>query len=241
MTEGPVLANIILYTVPIILTGILQLLFNAADLIVVGRYSGSISVAAVGATGAITNLIVNLFIGLSVGAGVTVAQAIGSGDGDRTHRIIHTAIPSAAISGAILTVIGVICSKYFLSLMGTPKDVIDLSAVYMKIYFCGMMPNMLYNFGTAILRAAGDTRGPLIFLTIGGVLNVILNVFFVVALKMDVAGVAFATIISQTLSAILVLISLSRRTDSCRLHFKKLKIYGTELKRIVRIGLPAGI
>ena len=241
MTEGPLLKNIILYTIPIILTGVLQLLFNAADLVVVGRFCGSLSVAAVGATGSLINLIVNLFIGLSVGAGVTTAQALGANDHEKAHRIVHTAIPTAVIGGLILTVFGVCFARTALNMMGTPQDVIDLSVVYMRIYFCGMTSNMLYNFGASILRAAGDTKGPLYFLTIAGVLNVLLNLLFVIALKLDVAGVALATAVSQTLSAVLVLAALAVRTDGCRLNLKQMKLYRTELSGIIRIGLPAGI
>ena len=240
--NGPVLKNIIIYTIPIILTGILQLLFNAADLIVVGFFSGSDSVAAVGATASLTNLIVNLFIGLSVGAGVIVAQCLGAGDSQAASQTVHTAIPVAFIGGAILSVIGVAFSKTFLELMGTPAGKqMSLSSVYMKIYFSGMIFSMLYNFGSAVLRAAGDTKSPLIFLSISGVLNVILNVIFVAAFNMDVAGVALATIISEGVSAVLVLIALSKRNDSCRLDFKKMKIKKTALVRIIKIGVPAGL
>ena len=240
--NGPVLKNIIIYTIPIILTGILQLLFNAADLIVVGFFSGSDSVAAVGATASLTNLIVNLFIGLSVGAGVIVAQCLGAGDSQAASQTVHTAIPVAFIGGAILSVIGVAFSKTFLELMGTPAGkLMSLSSVYMKIYFSGMIFSMLYNFGSAVLRAAGDTKSPLIFLSISGVLNVILNVIFVAAFNMDVAGVALATIISEGVSAVLVLIALSKRNDSCRLDFKKMKIKKTALVRIIKIGVPAGL
>lgn len=240
--NGPVLKNIIIYTIPIILTGILQLLFNAADLIVVGFFSGSDSVAAVGATASLTNLIVNLFIGLSVGAGVIVAQCLGAGDSQAASQTVHTAIPVAFIGGAVLSVIGVVFSKTFLELMGTPAGkLLSLSSVYMKIYFSGMIFSMLYNFGSAVLRAAGDTKSPLIFLSISGVLNIILNVIFVAAFNMDVAGVALATIISEGVSAVLVLIALSKRNDSCRLDFKKMKIKKTALVRIIKIGVPAGL
>lgn len=241
MTEGPLFKKIVLYTLPIMLTGILQLLFNAADLVVVGRFCGSVSVAAVGATGSIINLIVNLFIGLSVGAGVGVAHGIGEGDGEKVHDTVHTAIPVAIISGLILTVVGVAFSRNFLELMSTPDDVIELSSVYMQIYFCGIIPSMVYNFGSSILRAAGDTKSPLIFLSAAGVLNVILNVAFVLFFKMDVAGVALATSISQALSAVLVLISLTKREDRCRLYLKEMKIYGEPLKKMLKIGVPAGI
>ena len=175
MCEGPYLKKVILYTLPIILTGLLQLTFNAADLVIVGQYSGSTSVGAVSATGSLTNLIINLFVGLSVGAGVMVAQSIGAGHDLEVHRTIHTAIPLALISGVILTIFGVFFSEYFLTLMGTPDDVLPLSALYMRIYFCGMPFSMLYNYGASILRAAGNTTQPLIFLSIAGVINVFFN------------------------------------------------------------------
>lgn len=242
MREGPILKSVIVYTVPIILTGLLQLLFNAADLIVVGWFSGSDSVAAVGATGALTNLIINLFIGLSVGAGVAVAQGLGAGNGKQTSEAVHTAVPVAVISGIFLTVIGVLFSRNFLELMGTPDGkLLELASVYMQIYFAGMTFSMLYNFGSAILRAAGDTRSPLIFLTVAGVLNVILNIVFVALFKLDVAGVALATSISQAVSAILVLLALMKRQDACRFEFKKMHIYKNALLRMVKIGVPAGL
>ena len=221
MCEGPLFSKIVLYTIPIILTGVLQLLFNAADLVVVGRYCGSVSVAAVGATGALINLIVNLFIGLSVGTGVKTAQAIGAGDMDAIHKTVHTSIPAALIAGIFLTIVGVIGSEYFLVLMGTPEDVLPLSSVYMRLYFCGITFTMLYNFGAAILRAAGDTQGPLRYLTI--------------------AGVALATAISQAVSAILVLLALIKRTDACHLDLKQMHIDKTTLLGIMRIGIPSGL
>ena len=241
MCEGPLVSKIILYTIPIILTGVLQLLFNAADLVVVGRCCGDISVGAVGATGALINLMVNLFIGLSVGAGVTVAHGIGSGRAEDVRRTVHTAIPAAFISGAFLTVIGVLFSGTFLKMMDTPANVLPLSAAYMKIYFCGTIPSMLYNFGSAILRAAGDTKSPLYYLTAAGILNVILNLIFVMVFHMDVAGVALATSLSQALSAALIVRALMKREDACRLELKKMKIYGRQLKRIIQIGFPAGL
>ncbi len=241
MLSGPLLKSIVLYTVPIILTSVLQLLFNAADLIIVGRYRGSIAVAAVGATGAITNLIVNLFIGLSVGAGVTVAHALGARDDEAASRTVHTAIPTAIVSGIFLTVFGVCFSETFLRLMGTPTEVLKLSALYMKIYFGGITFMMVYNFASSILRAAGDTKSPLIFLSVAGVVNVLLNVFFVTVLEMSVDGVALATTISQGISAALVVIALMRRTDACRLFLREMRFYKLQLMKMVRIGLPAGI
>ena len=241
MTHGPLFKNIISYTIPIILTGFLQLLFNAADLIIVGQFCGSVSVAAVGATGSITNLIVNLFIGLSVGTGVVVAQALGARDYKRTHRVIHTAIPTALVGGVILTIIGVAFSETFLKWMDTPEEVLPLSSLYMKIYFAGIIFMMLYNFCASILRAMGDTKSPLVFLTIAGVINVALNVVFVTIFNLNVAGVALATTISQGVSAILVLITLMKRNDECKFYFSKMKFYKAELINIIKIGLPAGI
>ena len=241
MLRGPLLKNILLYTIPIILTSVLQLLFNAADLIVVGRFCGSVSVAAVGATGSITGLIVNLFIGLSVGTGVTAAQALGAQDHERVYRVVHTTLPAAIICGAFLTVFGIAFSGTFLRWMGTPEDVLPLSTIYMQIYFGGVIFTMIYNFCASILRAAGDTKSPLVFLSIAGVVNVLLNLFFVIVLHMNVAGVALATAIAQAISAILVVIALTRRMDACHLELKQMRIYKNELLQIVRIGLPAGI
>ena len=241
MLNGPLWSSLITYTIPIILTSVLQLLFNAADLVIVGRYSGSINVAAVSATGAITNLIVNLFIGLSVGAGVTVAHALGGNHSQAVHRTVHTALPTALVGGVLLSVVGVFFSEAFLTLMKTPNNVLPLSAKYMRIYFCGMTFTMVYNFCASILRAAGDTKSPLVFLSLAGVINVVLNVFFVVYLHMTVDGVALATVISQAISAILVVIALMRRTDACRLSLRKMRFYKQQLLKIIRIGLPAGI
>ena len=241
MLQAPLISGILFYTIPIILTSVLQLLFNAADLVIVGRFCGSISVAAVGATGAITNLIVNLFMGLSIGAGVTVAHAIGSREEEATHRTVHTALPVALVSGIVISIIGVFLAPTFLTLMGTPENVLPLSSVYMRIYFSGMVFTMVYNFCASILRAAGDTKSPPIFLTIAGVINVALNVVFVTALHMNVAGVALATIISQAFSAVMVVVTLMRRSDACKLELKKLRFYRPQLVKMVRIGLPAGI
>lgn len=241
MLRGPLLKNIIWYTIPIILTSVLQLLFNAADLVVVGRFCGSVSVAAVGATGAITNLIINLFIGLSVGAGVGVAHALGAEDDEAAHRTVHTALPAALVSGVLLTFVGIVFSKPLLQLMGTPDEVLELSAVYMQIYFGGITFTMVYNFCASILRAAGDSKSPLIFLSIAGVVNVILNVIFVTQFHMNVAGVSLATVISQAISAVLVVIAMMRRKDACKLHLTKMRFHKAELMKIVRIGLPAGI
>ena len=241
LLHGSLHKGILQYTIPIILTSVLQLLFNAADLMVVGQYCGSISVGAVSSTGALTNLIVNLFIGLSVGAGVTVAHGLGGQHGEEVHRVVHTAIPIAIISGIILTVVGVFFADDFLRLMKTPENVLPLSTVYMRIYFGGIVFNMIYNFTASILRAAGDTKSPLIYLSLAGILNVLLNIVFVTAFDMNVAGVALATTISQCVSAVLVVLALMRRTDSCKLVLRKMHIYKKQLFKMIRIGLPAGI
>ena len=241
MLHGPLLRNIIFYTVPIILTSLLQLLFNAADLVIVGQYRGSVSVAAVGATGSLTGLIVNLFIGLSVGAGVVVAHARGAREAEVVHRAVHTAIPAALICGVVLTVVGVIFAGTFLEWMGTPTDVLPKSTIYMQIYFGGMTFTMLYNFCASILRALGDTKSPLLYLSFAGIVNVGLNILFVTQLGMDVDGVALATAISQAISAVLVLGALMRRKDESRLQLSKMRFYKPQLLKMLRIGLPAGI
>ena len=241
MLEGPLLGSIISYTIPIILTGFLQLLFNAADLIIVGRYCGELSVAAVGNCGSISMLIVNLFVGLSVGTSVTVAHAIGAGSREDISHTIHTALPTAIVSGVIVAIIGVFGNRTFLTMMGTPDTVLPLSSVYMKIYFMGMPFIMVYNFCASILRATGDTKSPLILLTLAGVINVGLNVIFVTQFDMNVAGVALATTISQAIAAILVIISLMKRNDSCKLILSKMHFYKPQLVKIIRIGLPSGI
>ncbi|MBQ7090970.1 MAG: MATE family efflux transporter [Clostridia bacterium] len=241
MCQGPLLRSLIAYTVPIILTGVLQLLFNAADLIVVGRFADSNSVGAVGATGSLTNLIVNLFMGLSVGAGVVVAQGLGARDRRKVHQTVHTAIPLALISGAALMVIGIIFSETFLKMMDTPEEILPLAAVYMRIYFGGMIFNLLLNFAASILRAAGDSMTPMIALVTAGVVNVLFNLFFVIVLHMDVAGVALATAISQAVASVVMMIALMRRDDACRFEWRKMGIHRIPLKRILAIGLPTGI
>ena len=241
LCTGPFLPKIITYTIPIILTSVLQLLFNAADLVVVGQFEGNDDLGAVGATGALIGLLVNFFMGLSVGAAVGVAQGIGAKDDKRVRKTVHTAIPTAVICGAFLTVVGIVLSPALLKLMDTPEKVIGLATRYMQIYFAGIIPILLYNFGAAILRSAGDTKSPLIFLSIAGVVNVVLNLFFVAVCHMSVAGVALATTLSQALSCVLVLRTLMRRTDCCRLELRKLRIHKKTLWQIICVGLPAGL
>lgn len=241
MCNGPLLGKLLLFALPLMLSGILQLLFNAADIIVVGRFTGSHALAAVGSTSSLINLLVNLFIGFSIGANVLTAQYYGAKDQKNIHQTIHTSILISLIGGIILIAVGVLHARPLLELMATPEDVLDQATLYMKIYFCGMPATMVYNFGAAILRAIGDTRRPLYFLFTAGVLNVFLNLFFVIVFHMGVAGVALATIISQTLSAILVVRCLTNLDGICRLYLKQLKIYPEKLLRIVQIGLPAGL
>ena len=238
-TEGPLLKKILLFSIPVILTSILQLLFNAADLIVVGSAS-ELYVGAVGATSAVVHLCVNLFIGLSSGITVVVATRMGAKDNKGVFNAVHTAIPLAIISGAFLTVTGLLIASPILKLMDTPADVLDYSTLYMKIYFCGAIPNLIYNFGAAILRAAGETKGPLYYLTISGIVNVILNFVLVKFFNMNVDGVAIATVISQCISATLVINALVKRSDMCRLNFKAMRIEKKSFVEIVKIGLPTG-
>lgn len=241
MTRGPLFGKLISFSVPLMLTGILQLLYNAADMIVVGKYGSDTSLAAVGSTGSLINLIVNVLMGMSVGAGVVVANAIGAGNREKASRATHTAIFISVIFGIGVGIFGVFMARPLLEIMKSPEDVIDLSALYVRIYFAGLPVTMLYNFGSSILRATGDTKRPLYFLILSGMVNVVLNLVFVIVFKMDVAGVAIATVISTAISATLVTICLMRSDGPCRLYIKKLRIYGKELLDMLKIGLPAGL
>ena len=241
MCNGPVLKKILIFSIPLMLSGVLQLLFNAADIIVVGRFAGSQSLAAVGSTTALINLLINIFIGLSVGANVVVARAYGGRRDKDVSEAVHTAIAVSIVSGVILIVMGFVFSKLMLELMGTPDDVIDKAVLYMRIYFAGMPVVMLYNFGSAILRAVGDTRRPLYFLSIAGAVNIVLNLFFVIVMHMDVAGVALATVISQCISAGLVLRCLAKSEGGLKLELSKIKIHRKKMFQIFKIGLPAGM
>ncbi|MCD8362315.1 MAG: MATE family efflux transporter [Lachnospiraceae bacterium] len=241
MCNGPILPGIIAFSVPLMLSSWLQLLFNAADVIVVGHFAGNESLAAVGSTTSLVSLLTNLFIGLSIGANVMTALTLGSGDDKGTKDNVHTAITLSLVSGAALVVIGILFTRPLLVWMDTPKDVLDKAALYLKIIFVGMPANMAYNFGSAILRSTGETKKPLYYLSAAGVLNVVLNLFFVIVLHMDVAGVALATVISETLSAALILRYLSLTDGPCRLNLRKLYIQPMRLRRMLHIGLPAGI
>ncbi len=241
MINGPLAGKILMFAVPLMGSSILQLLFNAADVIVVGKFAGDNSMGAVGATTSLINLIVSLFIGLSVGANVAVAKALGQGDRIKIHNAVHTSILLSFISGIFLLIFGVALSGPILELMNTPPEVIELSKVYLRIYFCGMPFSMLYNFGSAILRAKGDTKRPLIYLTIAGITNVVLNCISVIWLRMDVAGVAIATVVSQVISSILIIRCLCRETNEVRVNLKELKIDRQAFGQIAKIGLPAGL
>ena len=242
MLNGPLLGKILRFSFSLLLTNVLQLLYNAADLIIIGQFSESeTSVAAVGATGSLTNLIVNLFIGLSIGVSVLVAKGYGTGNRKETERTVHTAMTLAVISGLIVLTVGMIFSRTFLEWMGTSPAIIDQSARYLMIFFAGAPFNMVYNFGASILRATGDTKRPLYFLTLAGFVNVILNFIFVYFFHMDVAGVALATIISQLISAVLIVMSLRRQEGMCRFHIRKMCIHKDILISIIKIGLPASI
>ena len=241
MCRGPLFRQIVLFSVPLMLSGILQLLFNAADLIVIGRFASHEALAAVGATSSLTALIVNVFMGLSVGTNVLVANFYGAKDRKSVSRTVHTAVLIAIIGGIILAGVGIALATPLLRLMATPEDVIDKSSLYMWIYFAGMPFIMLYNFGSAVLRATGDTRRPLYYLLLAGIVNVILNLFFVLVCGMDVAGVALATVASQGIAAILVLRCLRDARDACRLKMRTLRIDQPILKQMLWIGLPAGI
>lgn len=241
MCSGSLLPKILLYSLPLMLSGILQLLFNAADVVVVGRFAGSDALAAVGSTSSLINLLVNVFMGLSVGTNVMVARFYGAGQKKELEEMVHTAILTSLVSGVILIFVGIILSRPALLMMDTPEDVIDQAVLYIRIYFVGMPAMMLYNFGSAVLRAVGDTRRPLYFLLVAGVINVALNLFFVISLSMGVAGVALATIISQVISAILVLVCLMRTDSDYQVNLKKLRIVKDKMLKMIQIGLPAGM
>ena len=240
MIHGPLAGKLLVFAIPLMLSSILQLLFNAADVIVVGRWSGKEALAAVGSNTSLINLMVNLFVGFSVGTNVVVARDLGAGREEDVRDSVHTSIALSLVSGVVLMGLGLLLSRQMLELMGSPEDVIGLAAVYLRIYFCGMPGNMLYNFGAAILRAQGDTKRPLYFLTAAGIINVILNLVFVIVFHMDVAGVALATIISQYVSAILVLLTLMRDKGPLRVDLRALRLDMKVVRRILQVGLPAG-
>ena len=242
MTEGPLLPKILAFSGPLILTGILQLLYNAADVIVVGNYAEShTALAAVSSTGSLINLLVNVFMGLSVGASVVIARCYGARDIIRMQKAEHTAITMALFMGIAVGLFGFFMARPLLELMGSPDDVIDGATLYVKIYFIGMPANMLYNFGAATLRAVGDTKRPMVYLMIAGLINVLLNLLLVIAFRMDVAGVAIATVASQVISMTLVMICLLRTRGVIQLNLQECRIDRKSAGEIIRIGLPAGL
>lgn len=241
MINGPLFMKIVTFTIPLMLSGLLQLLYNAADVIVVGRFAGPTALAAVGSTGALTNLIVGLFMGLSVGSSVTVAQYYGAGEHHHVSEVVHTSVATSLVSSIIVSIFGITMAEKLLTAMGTPPDVLGQAAVYLRIYFAGMPASMLFNYGSSILRAVGDTKRPLLYLSVSGIVNVVLNLVFVIFFHMGVAGVALATVISQILSAVLVVICLVQFNGPVRLDLRAIRFHRDKLVQLIRIGLPAGL
>lgn len=240
MCNGPLLSKILVYAVPLIASGILQLLFNAADMVVAGRFAGNVALGAVGATSSLINLLINVFIGMSVGTNVLVAHFYGANREAELGQTVHTSIALSLISGVVLGIAGFCLAGPLLSLMGTPDDILPHAVIYMQIYFIGVPGMLLYNFGSAILRAVGDTKRPLYYLLFAGVINVILNLFFVIVVQIGVAGVALATIISQFISAALVIRCLIKEEGAYHLDIRSIRLYKDKVIRILRVGLPAG-
>lgn len=241
MCNGSIFKKLLIFALPLMLSGILQLLFNAADIVVVGKFTGSHALAAVGSTGALINLFVNVFIGFSIGTNVLVAQYFGAKDEKNVQETVHTSILLGIVGGLILIVAGIVFAKPMLEWMDTPDNVLEHAVLYMRIYFVGMPAMLVYNFGAAILRAIGDTKRPLYYLLSAGVINVVLNLFFVIVLDMGVAGVATATVASQVVSAVLIVRCLMQSEGIYRLNLHELKLHRKKLVRIVQIGLPAGL
>ncbi len=241
MLEGPVFKNLVLYSLPIVFSGILQILFNAADLAVVGQFAGTAATAAVGATGSFISLIVNTVMGLSSGVNVTLARALGASDRKKTSEIVHTAMTVSLISGVLVGIIGALLSNFAMEITKCPDESFDKAVAYLLIYFAGCPAIFVYNFGAAILRTKGDTKRPLFFLIIAGVINVLLNLLFVTAFGMDADGVALATTISQYIAALFTVKCLSVQEDATRLFMNKLRVVKAELIGIVKYGLPSGL
>ena len=241
MCTGPLLKKLLIFAVPLILSGVLQLLFNAADIVVVGKFAGSHALAAVGSTGALINLFTNVFIGFSIGTNVLVAQYFGAKDEQNIQDTVHTSMAIGIIGGMFLVVAGMIFAPMMLELMATPEEVLGQAALYIRIYFIGMPAMLIYNFGAAVLRAIGDTRRPLYYLLEAGVVNVILNLVFVIGFQMGVAGVAIATVVSQCISAALIVRCLMKSEGMYRLYLKRIRIHKEKMIRIIQIGLPAGL
>ncbi len=241
MCSGPLLSRILLFAIPLICSGVLQLVFNATDIIVVGRFVSSNAMAAVGSTSSLINLLVNFFIGISVGANVLVARFRGANDFDDAQETVQTALITAVAGGFVLIALGILLARPMLVWMATPDEVIGQAVLYMRVYFIGMPATMLYNFGAAILRAVGDTRRPLYFLTLAGLVNVAGDLLFVLVLDMGVAGVAVATVISQIISATLIVLCLMRQDGMCNVNLRRMKFHRDKFLRIMQVGLPAGL
>lgn len=241
MCSGPIMPKLISFSIPLMLSGILQLMFNAVDIIIVGKFSGSLALAAVGSTTALINVFTNLFIGISLGANVLSARFYASGRNKEMSETVHTSIALALVSGILMALVGLGFSRSALEIMGTPADVIDQSALYMRIYFMGMPFFMLYNYGAAILRSVGDTKRPLLFLIISGIVNAVLNMILVICFHLDVEGVAIATVVAQMISCVLVLRCLYRSEGSYQLRFSRLTLKWVYLKQIFQVGIPAGL
>ena len=240
MCSGPILPKMLRFAVPLMFSSMLQLLFNAADVIVVGRFAGDNSLAAVGSTTSLINLLTNLFLGLSIGANILAARHYGAREDEELSKTVHTAMLLSLLSGILLTVVGILGARQILVWMQSPPEVLKLSALYLRIYFLGMTATMLYNFGAALLRAVGDTRRPLYYLLSAGVVNVVLNLFFVIVCHLDVAGVAIATAVSQCVSAALVVRCMIREQGAVHLEPRELCIWKVRPKQILQVGLPAG-
>lgn len=242
MLEGSLTKNIVLFSIPLILSGVLQLFFNAADIIVVGQFAGDSALAAVGSTSTLINLLVNLFLGLSVGASVVMGRFVGANDHDNAASTLHTAIAIAFYGGVFLVFLGFLVARPFLVMLNTPLEVLDLAVLYMTIYFLGSPANMIYNFGAAILRSIGDTKRPLYFLILAGIVNVILNLILVIVFNLSVAGVAIATVVSQYVMATLIVLSLMKSEETyLRLYLRQIKFHWDKVKSMLRIGIPAGL
>jgi putative MATE family efflux protein len=240
MTRGPLTRQMIVFAIPLIISGVLQLLFHTADMAVVGRFASYKAMAAVGATGSINHLLVNIFIGLSIGTNVMVARYLGAKSEQDISKTVHTSVLLALAGGVFLVLLGTAIARPILAEMDTPAEILDMSTLYMQIYFCGMPMSLLYNFGSAILRAMGDTTRPFYYLVAGGVINIALNLFFVIVCGMDVAGVAIATAVSQGVSAILIMRALMKIDGPCRVYWRKLRFCWKNLREILWVGIPAG-
>lgn len=241
MTEGPLTSKIIRFTIPVMLSAILQLLFNTADVIVVGRFSGKTALAAVGSTGSLINMLISIFMGLAIGTNVLVARYQGAKDNKAVSETVHTSIALGVVGGFILIITGILFTRPLLEMMATPDDVIEQSTLYMQIIFLGMPLSLILNFGAAVLRAVGDTKRPLYYLTVAGIVNVILNLFLVTVFNLGVAGVAIATVISQAVSCTLIILCLKHEIGAIKLYFNKIKITPDKFINIMQIGLPAGL